>query len=96
MGLIVIDLDHFKLVNDTRGHDAGDALLRAVGARLRECVREHDLVAHLGEREAGGHLGRLGGDEFALVLPEVQDREEAAEVGRRAAEMVAAWEACNG
>lgn len=54
--VMLIDLDRFKAVNDTFGHATGDAVLVAVGERLRKCVRTHDLV------------GRLGGDEFALVL----------------------------
>ena len=62
--LVLIDLDHFKEVNDTLGHHAGDELLKVVGRRLRESLRTDDMVA------------RLGGDEFAMVLPRLSDRTE--------------------
>lgn len=60
-GVLMCDLDHFKEVNDTMGHDAGDMLLAEVTARLRKAIRESDTLA------------RLGGDEFALICPSVQD-----------------------
>ena len=57
--LILLDIDHFKRVNDTFGHDAGDSVLQEVAALLSESVRDID------------HLGRWGGEEFLLVLPEL-------------------------
>src|ERR1700728_85529 len=56
VALLLIDLDHFKEINDSFGHHTGDALLRQIGPRIRQVVRHEDLVA------------RLGGDEFAVLL----------------------------
>ena len=69
--LIFLDLDHFKVVNDSVGHHAGDELLVAVARRLEGCLRGGDMVA------------RLGGDEFALLLERVQDGSDAAHVAER-------------
>ncbi len=88
--LLLIDLDHFKLVNDTRGHAAGDALLRAVGRRLRSCLRDRDAAIRLGEAEPSDGLGRLGGDEFAVVLPHVRDGQDVSRVARRLLEALGA------
>ncbi len=65
MGLFFIDLDRFKQVNDTMGHDIGDELLKTVAQRLKSVTREVDTVA------------RLGGDEFTLILPNLQDDRDA-------------------
>ncbi|QLF68510.1 EAL domain-containing protein [Peteryoungia desertarenae] len=61
----LIDLDHFKDLNDTSGHDVGDAFLQQISERLQGAVRPNDTVA------------RLGGDEFALLLPGITDRSQA-------------------
>ena len=60
VGLMILDLDHFKQVNDTHGHDVGDEVLRAVATCLRGMTRYHDVVA------------RLGGEEFAVVTPNME------------------------
>jgi diguanylate cyclase (GGDEF)-like protein/PAS domain S-box-containing protein len=70
IGVMLLDLDHFKLINDGSGHLAGDALLKEVAKRLSNCVRETDTVA------------RLGGDEFVIVLtdlPQAGDVDQVAE-----------------
>ncbi len=72
VGLMLIDLDRFKEVNDTLGHAYGDVLLQAVADRLRTTVRGSDTVA------------RLGGDEFAILLPSVVDGESARQLAVRA------------
>jgi diguanylate cyclase (GGDEF)-like protein len=71
MAVFALDLDRFKDVNDTLGHATGDALLAEVSARLKESVREVDLV------------GRLGGDEFAVVAEEIGAPEDAMRLARR-------------
>ena len=70
-GLVFLDLDGFKTVNDTLGHHAGDQLLLAVAKRLSAVIPPHDTLA------------RLGGDEFAILLTNLPDKETGAEIARR-------------
>jgi len=77
VAVLYLDLDAFKLVNDGEGHDAGDAVLVAVGRRLRDVVRAEDTVA------------RMGGDEFAIVMEEVQDLSSVTGIAARIVEDVA-------
>jgi diguanylate cyclase (GGDEF)-like protein len=71
VGLLFLDLDGFKAVNDTLGHIAGDQLLTEVARVLRECVRPSDVVA------------RLGGDEFTVILTDLHSKEDADAVAAR-------------
>jgi diguanylate cyclase (GGDEF)-like protein/PAS domain S-box-containing protein len=73
LGLLLIDLDHFKTINDTLGHAAGDALLKQCASRLRKSIRAEDFVA------------RIGGDEFAVIVEGVPSAADLCLVGDKAA-----------
>lgn len=77
LGLLFVDLDCFKPVNDRLGHDAGDEVLKAISERLLECVRKTDTVS------------RQGGDEFVILLTMISDAQEAARVAQRIVERCA-------
>ena len=69
--VLFIDLDHFKMINDTQGHDVGDMVIQEVSNRLRTTIRESASIA------------RLGGDEFAILLDEIKTPEQAQEIATR-------------
>lgn len=71
VGLMFIDLDGFKLINDTLGHEMGDVLLKETAERLLKCVRRADTIA------------RMGGDEFTAVLPDIKDEYDLTTIAKR-------------
>lgn len=71
LAVLFLDLDRFKYINDTLGHDVGDVLLQAVGKRLESCIRESDTIA------------RRGGDEFTVILDGIHRGQDAAAVARK-------------
>ena len=77
MALMFLDLDHFKEINDTLGHDCGDSLLKTVATRVKKCIREIDTAV------------RLGGDEFAVLLEQIVSVEDVASVAQRILHLLA-------
>jgi len=84
LAVMLLDLDHFKDVNDTLGHSVGDKLLQSVGQRLSSILRKSDTVA------------RMGGDEFLLLLPEISGEEDAVKIATKVLEAFEKPFVCDG
>ncbi|MGZ4665028.1 MAG: putative bifunctional diguanylate cyclase/phosphodiesterase [Frankiaceae bacterium] len=84
LAILFLDLDRFKIINDSLGHEIGDRILVAVGHRLRDCLRAEDTIA------------RLGGDEFAVLLPEISASQDTRHVANKLLNVLTAPQLING
>jgi len=84
LALLFLDLDRFKIINDSLGHAVGDQLLRMVARRLKNCLREEDTIA------------RLGGDEFMVLLPSIRDSSDAGKIGNKIVKALIEPISCDG
>ncbi|MDU0459482.1 MAG: EAL domain-containing protein [Geobacteraceae bacterium] len=82
-GLMVLDIDNFKRINDTLGHHFGDLLLQRVAERLVSCVRKSDYLSRPSDEQTHELVARLGGDEFTILLTSFNRDEDAAKVANR-------------
>lgn len=83
LAVMFLDLDNFKHINDTLGHQRGDELLIEIAQRLRSCLRDYDCVSRSVPDTPATTLARLGGDEFIVLLPHLHNPYEVAKVAQR-------------
>ncbi len=88
LAILFLDLDRFKSINDTMGHNVGDQVLEQAAERLHAATRPYDLVARVAALDCGLEFARLGGDEFTVLLPRIAQREDAMQVAQRIREMM--------
>lgn len=94
LALMYLDLDDFKVINDTLGHQAGDEVLMELSKRLAECLRAEDYLSRSDHKPSGSKsetetVARLGGDEFIIFLPNIRNPYEAATVAKRVLDALA-------
>ena len=88
LSILFIDLDNFKRINDTLGHQAGDTLLEAFAQRLTACLRETDVISHEEHDTTSRVMARLAGDEFTIMLPRTKGTSASQKVARRILELL--------
>ena len=81
--ILFLDLDNFKVINDSLGHDAGDDLLNQVAQRISDCVRCDDVTTRI---SIDGETVRLGGDEFVVLLEQLSHQHDALSIADRIGE----------
>ena len=88
LAVLFLDLDRFKLINDTMGHDVGDQLLQVISERLMEAVRRTDSIALNSFAKMNTAVARLGGDEFTIMLENIDDTQAVSRICERLIELV--------
>ena len=83
LAVLFLDLDDFKQINDTHGHHVGDLLLRSVADRLKKILRKSDIIARHKADDSISYVSRFGGDEFVLLLTDLKQPHDAANVAQR-------------
>ena len=89
LAILFLDLDNFKHINDTLGHNAGDVLLESVAERFVKYLRKTDTIASPGMEDVQNTVARLGGDEFTILLTDISSIQDAAKVSRRIIDLFA-------
>jgi len=87
--VLFLDLDNFKRINDTLGHDCGDRVLKTVADRLVKSVRQGDGLARVEEADPPPFVARLGGDEFTILLADLRTAQDVATIAQRLLDMIA-------
>ena len=96
IGILYLDLDNFKLINDSLGHNVGDSLLKDIANRFSSRVRRDDYIASSGRDSSNMQVSRLGGDEFTILLRDLQSSDEVEAVADRMVQVLKDPLFCNG